>query len=154
MIYTLQFWLKAQLKEFYETLIPCFWQLIPLGLFPRSSWGTPIQKQPPAVFFKKSFLKSFTKFTGNSCVRVSFLITLQASAFLSFSVNLEVFSRAPHLQNISGQLPLTILYLVWAFLGNAEFLSFLFRVTQFLPASLLYFKQKYFSGGEHLLEIY
>ena len=36
------------------------------------------QTQPPEVFHKKAVLKNFTKFTGNTCTRVSFLIKLQA----------------------------------------------------------------------------
>ena len=35
-------------------------------------------KQLPEVFYKKSVLKSFAKFTGNTCAGVSFLIKLQA----------------------------------------------------------------------------
>ena len=38
------------------------------------------QKQPPEVFCKISILKSFAKFTGNTCARVTFLIKFQAKA--------------------------------------------------------------------------
>ena len=41
-----------------------------------------IQKQPSKVFSKEGVLKNFTKFTGKSCIRGSFLIKLQASANL------------------------------------------------------------------------
>ena len=31
-----------------------------------------LQKQPPEVFYKKAVFKNFTKFTGSTCIRVSF----------------------------------------------------------------------------------
>ena len=40
------------------------------------------QKQPPEVFYKKSVLDNFEKFTGNTSARASFLINLQACIFI------------------------------------------------------------------------
>ena len=41
------------------------------------------QKQPQKVFYKKKFLK-FAKFTGNTCVGLSFLIKLQGAGLPLF----------------------------------------------------------------------
>ena len=53
------------------------------------------QKQPPEVFFKKSILKNFAKFTGNTCASVSFLIKFQVSIcnFIKKETLAQVFSR-------------------------------------------------------------
>ena len=45
----------------------------------------------------KGVLRNFTKFTGNTCTRVSFLIKLHA-------LNFAEFTRTPFLQNTSGRL--------------------------------------------------
>ena len=52
------------------------------------------QKQPTEVFYKKSVLKNFTKFTGNTCARVSFLIKLQVEScnFIRKESLAQVFS--------------------------------------------------------------
>ena len=51
-----------------------------LGKYLTNSYSTIYknQKQPPEVFCKKDVLRNFAKFTGIHCVRVSFLIKLQA----------------------------------------------------------------------------
>ena len=36
------------------------------------------KSSPPEVFPKKGVLRSFAKFTGNTCARDSFLINMQA----------------------------------------------------------------------------
>ena len=53
------------------------------------------QKQPPEMFFKKSVLKNFAKFTGNICASVSFLIKFQVSLcnFIKKETLAQVFSR-------------------------------------------------------------
>ena len=56
------------------------------------------QKQPLEVFYKKSVLRNFAKFTGNTFARDSFLIKLQAEVFLL---------KTPFLQT-SGQLLLKV----------------------------------------------
>ena len=42
-----------------------------------------MQKKPPEVFYQKVVLKNFSKFTGNTCASVTFLIKLQAQVFSS-----------------------------------------------------------------------
>ena len=49
-------------------------------------------KQLPEVFHKKSVLKSFAKFTGNTCAGVSFLIKLEAFNFIKIETAVQVFS--------------------------------------------------------------
>ena len=69
------------------------------------------------------FLKISQNSQENTCVRASFLITLQASDFIkketlaqAFSCEFcEVFYRTPYLQNTSGRLLLKLSSLRWAF---------------------------------------
>ena len=72
-------------------------------------------KQLPEVFYKKSVLKSFEKFTGNTCAGVSFLIKLQAFKisllksrewYKYFPANFAKFLRILFLENKSGPMNL------------------------------------------------
>ena len=78
---------------------------------------SPLQKQPPEVFYEKGVLRTFAKFTGKHlCKSLFFSPFLQAFATLLkkrllhryFSVNFAKFLRTPFLVNTSrGQfLPL------------------------------------------------
>ena len=68
-------------------------------------WWHHFQRQPPDLFYKKSVLKNFAKFTGKHLCR-SLLIAKETltQVFFCFSVNLPKFLRTPFLQNISGRL--------------------------------------------------
>ena len=71
-------------------------------------------EQPPELFYQKSVLRNFKKFTGKTYARVSFLIKLQTStcnfikketqAHVFFPVNFTKFLRTHFLQNTSGWL--------------------------------------------------
>ena len=70
-----------------------------------------ITRSRPELFFKKGVLRNFTKFTGKTCARDSFLIKLQVSGLKTvtllkknlchkcFPVNFGKFLRTPFLQN-------------------------------------------------------
>ena len=65
---------------------------------------------------RKGVLRNFTKFTGNTCARVSFSIKLQDPATLlkkrvwyrCFPANFAKFLRTTFLQNTSGRLLLSL----------------------------------------------
>ena len=57
---------------------------------------------------KQGVLRNFTKFTENTCARVSFLIKRLRHRF--FLVNFAKFLRIPFSQNTSGQL---LLWFIW-----------------------------------------
>ena len=72
------------------------------------------KSSPPEVFCKKGVLRSFAKFTGNTCARISFFnrfVGLRPATLLKqrpwhrcFPVNFGKFLRTSFLQNTSGRL--------------------------------------------------
>ena len=83
--------------------------------------GSPLQKQPPDVLYKKGVLKNSAKFAGNNCVEVSFFNKVAGFRPANsskkrlqhrfFPVNFAKVFRTFFLQNISGLLLLTPLYM-------------------------------------------
>ena len=83
------------------------------------------QKQPPEVFFKKEFLKNFTKFKGKHLCWSFFFnkhLGLSPAILLKkrlqqkcFSVNFVKFSRTPFLKNSSRRLLLFVIHLIVSF---------------------------------------
>ena len=81
-----------------------------------SSWEVFMdqQKQPPEVFYEKSVLRNFAKFTGNTCAVVSFfnkVAGMRPATLLKkrlrhrcFPVNFAKFLRTSFLKNTSGRL--------------------------------------------------
>ena len=74
----------------------------------RQNFGK-VQKQPPEVFCEKGVLINFTKFIGNTCARVSFLVKLQAlEIHRCFPLNFAKLLRTLFLQNTYVQMLLKI----------------------------------------------
>ena len=98
-------------------------------------------KQPPELFYEKSVLRNFTKFTGKYLCQSLFfkkVADLRPATLLKkrlwhrcFPVNFVKFLRTPFLQNTFGQL---LLVMEITFVSNSNFTEF-FRTAISLACS-------------------
>ena len=107
-----------QITEVFESVLSIQQHARNITGWPRSKYDIQIQKQPLEVFYKKSVLRNFAKFTGKNLRQNLFLnkvAGLRPATLLKkrlwhrcFTVNFVKFLRTPFLQNTYGRLLLQI----------------------------------------------
>ena len=69
---------------------------------------SPLQKQPPEVYYKKGVLKNFAKFRRKHLCLTPVTLLKKRPWHRCFPLNFAKFLRAPFLQNTSGRLLLPL----------------------------------------------
>ena len=77
-----------------------FWYMCSCYVF----YYSPLQKQPPEVYYKKGVLKNFAKFRRKHLCLTPVTLLKKRPWHRCFPLNFAKFLRAPFLQNTSGRL--------------------------------------------------